>query len=464
VHDFDFVLPEQALDIGKKAAVALGAAYYPLDERRQTARVILNRSNAERLILDFALYRGADLVSDLRGRDFTINAIALDLRKPDTLIDPLVGGRDLLEKRLRACSPTTFSDDPVRTLRAIRFSQQYQLRIEVDTLRSLRENAAQIQRVTSERVRDEVFKMLAGPNPSTMIRLMDRMDLLPHVFPELVALKGVRQTLPHQQDVWEHTLDVLGRVEAVLVGLGMNFNEDASGNLVMGLMSLQLGRYRRQINEHLSQTLTPDRSVRSLLYLSALLHDTGKPSTVQNDQDGMIHFYKHELVSEKLAVNRGKALYLSNAEIVRLALIVRHHMRLHHLIGSTEKISRRALYRFFRDCGEAGIDVCLLTLADVLAIYGSALPQELWSRYLGYVRRVFEAWWEQPQLSVKPPPLINGSDIMNILNVSPGPLIGELLEVIREAQAVGEVETKDQAISLAKKWLEIRGRMPESQG
>jgi hypothetical protein len=141
---------------------------------------------------------------------------------------------------------------------------------------------------------------------------------------------------------------------------------------------------------------------------------------------------------------------LSNAEHDRLRCVVRNHMRPLLLAQLDELPSRRAIYRFFRDTGPAGVEVCLHALADTLATYGPGLPQDLWARQLDVARSLLEAWWERPEESVAPPALLDGHAIMSALNLPPGPQIGRLLEALREAQATGLVQTRAQALEFTR--------------
>jgi putative nucleotidyltransferase with HDIG domain len=190
-----------------------------------------------------------------------------------------------------------------------------------------------------------------------------------------------------------------------------------------------------------------------LLFLAGLYHDTGKPKTQTVDDTGRIRFFDHERVGSRLAEERGLAIKLSNQEIDRLVKIVSHHMRPSLLTHGDELPSRKAIYRFFRDTGSAGVDICLLSLADILATFGPTLPQERWEKYLDVVRELLSAWWEDKGESVFPAPLINGDQLMEHLAIPPGPTIGYLIEAIREAQVGGEIDTQEQAILLATKLL-----------
>lgn len=453
-RDWDFVLPKDALPIARKVANALGAAYYPLDVEREAGRVVLASPDGERCVLDFTILREPDLESDLRGRDFTINAIAVAMHDPQVLIDPLGGVGDLRARVLRPCSPSALADDPVRVLRSIRLTTQFGLKMLPETGQQIREAAPLLPRVSAERQRDELFHILEGPLPATAMRLLEMMDVVPYILPELAALRGVEQSAPHVSDVWNHTLDGLQRLESVLGVLAMEYNQDLAANWAMGYISVRLGRYRQQIDEHLSESLNPERSLRGLLFLAGLYHDAGKPAMRQVDHSGRIRFLEHEMVSSRMVAERARQLRLSNDEVERLSTVVRYHMRPLLLSQAGSVPSRRAIYRFFRDVGKAGVEIVLFSLADTLATYGPGLPQDLWIKQLDVARALLEAWWELAQEVITPPVLVDGHDLIKDIGLSPGPEVGKLLELIREAQATGQVNNREQALALARRMVE----------
>lgn len=454
-HDFDFVIAPEAkvIPLARRIANAMEADFYPMDVERDTARAILTSSSGKRLFLDFAAQRGADLYADLTLRDFTINAIALDLDQPDQLIDPLGGARDIFEKNLRACSETSLSDDPIRTLRGIRMALNYQLKILPDTRLWTRQNINRISETSAERQRDEIYHLLECAKPDAAIRALDTMDALPVVFPELVNLKNVQQAPPHIQDVWSHTLSVVRDLQQVLQILRPETDLENHGNINSGWISLRLGRFRQNITEHFSNQLNPDRSMSGLLNLAALYHDAGKAAKKTITPQGQIHFYHHEEESKELVVQRARALHLSNLEIERVSAIVAGHMRPFSLASSEAPLSKRAIYRFWRDLDVAGVDVCLLSLADLLGTFGATLQQEQLIAHLDVLRTLLEAWWEHRSERVNPPVLVDGHQIMEVFGLKPGPAVGRVLEVVREAQATGEVSNFDQAIKYAQEWL-----------
>ena len=456
VHDYDFVLPQNALEISREIANRLGAAYFPLDVDRGTARLIYADPAGDRNILDFSVYRGSDLDSDLRDRDFTINALALDVHSPQELLDPLGGASDLYRKQLRVCSPTSLDDDPIRVLRAIRLAANLGLHITTDTKRLMHDAVPGLYRISPERQRDELLRILSGNKPHTSIRTLEIFEILPIVFPELSALSGEIQSPPHTKDVWNHTLDVLRVLEGIINFLSKPYDQTATGSLILGLTSMHLGRYRENFKSHLLSGLVPDRNLKSLLFLAALYHDIAKPLTRDVEPDGRIRFFNHDQLGAEIMIQRAQALRLSNSETNRLATIVRHHMRPSLLSHEEGGPSQKAIYRFFRDTGEAGIDICLLSLADVWATYGPNLPQERWQKQLETVRMLLDAWWSQPTRQIYPPQLISGHDLISDLNLKPGPMIGEILEAVREAQVIKNVNSREEALNFAKNYIDNR--------
>lgn len=474
-HDYDFVLPGETRRLARKVADKLNGGFYILDEERDTTRVVLGVDDLpeDRLTLDFASLRAQDLESDLRARDFTINAMAFDVAHPDRLIDPTGGLVDVREGRLRACSPTSLSDDSLRVLRAVRQALAYHFRIDPETVRLMRIAAPLLTRPSAERLRDELFKILDGPQVSLAIRLLDQIGALPFILPELESLKGITQTAPHVSDVWEHTLYVVQQLEMLFSVLVGEYKEENVADLTIGSAVLWLGRYREQLAEHFHRRLVPDRSLRALLFFAALYHDIAKPAARTQTPEGRVRFLGHDSQGAKAAASRARALALSAAEASRAETIVEEHMRVHFLANAVQaaagkaipaekgvsaegnaSVSRRSIYRFFRAAGDAGVDVCLLSLADVRGTYQTELPQEVWQAELEASRALMEAYWEKSADVVAPPRFLSGSELIKEFNLKPGRIVGLLLGAIQEAQAVGEVHNQEEALRYARRWVE----------
>lgn len=455
--DLDFALPSNGISFARKVANELKADFLPLDEDRDTGRVVVTQEDGSRIFLDFAAYRdGATLEADLRARDFTINALAFDLHA-DSILDPLDGAKDLRAKVVRACSPTSITDDPVRILRAIRMAAAFGFQIEKSTRAQLKEAAGELTRISPERLRDEIFKILQGPKPDASMRALEMLGTLPFLMPELVKLKDVEQSPPHVYDVWSHTLAVLASLEDILGSMRIGYTAEQTKDMLTGLLTLRLGRYREQFADHFTKSLNADRSIRSLLFFAALYHDVCKPNTKTIDENGRIRFFDHDMQGAEVAAERGRAYNLSNDEIDRLRTIIKQHMRIHsfatRLEADKQTPSRKAIYRFFRDSGEAGIDLVLLALADVRATHATNLTQETWVAYLDVARILLENYWERPEEIVAPPRLLDGHELMKELNMIPGLKVGQLLELIRENQAAGKIENKEQALIFAREEL-----------
>jgi putative nucleotidyltransferase with HDIG domain len=452
VRDFDFVVTGDALACARMLGNSLGGAYYPLDSERGVGRVVLTRDDA-RFTLDVSSLRGPDLQADLAARDFTINAMAIDLAQPDVLIDPLHGEHDLRAKVIRACSARSVADDPLRAIRAVRLAAQLHFRIDKQTQAQVRGQAGSLAGVSAERRRDELLRCLGGQRPAAALRSLDRLGLMPALIPELSAMHGVIQSPPHVYDVWEHSLTALARLEDVLAVLAPVYDLEGASDLTLGLVSLRLGRHRQALGQHLATSLNDERPVRSLLLLASLLHDLGKPLTRSVDPNGRIRFFNHDQVGARLTQQRLTELRFSTEEVQRVSAVVANHLRPLHLAGEAE-VTRRAIYRFYHQTGEAGIDVVLLSLADFLGTHGDGPPPvDEWNHLLEVCSQLLRAYYETPAESISPPVLLSGDDLMNDFGLSAGPGLGRLLAELREAQAAGEVLDRATARSWVRSYL-----------
>lgn len=451
--DYDFALREKPLVYARKVANHLKGTYYPLDEVRQTGRVLWTDKQGKQIKLDFSLLRGGSLEEDLYQRDLTINAIALNIHHPEQWIDPLRGAQDLIKKVVRSCSPRSFQEDPLRVLRGVRFALRLGFRIEPETWKQMGEAVPFLSFVSVERIRDELIHILAGRQAATAIRLLDRLKVLDLLLPEIAGLKGVEQSPPHHLDVYEHTLDVVKKLEEMILILTQMPDEEWQANLISGMASHRLGRYRGDIKQYLMEGEVADRPRRGLLILAALFHDSGKPATRSVDEGGRIRFFGHEERSEGMVVNWMQKYSFARSEVDWVAKVVRYHMRPIQFGMEDKPPSPKAVYRFYRDTGEAGLGTALFSLADILGVYGYTINSTIWQRQLDVVRRLLEAWWEKPQETVRPPALVSGNDLMNEFGIPPGPQVGVLLEAIREAQVSGEVKEKSEALELARQML-----------
>ncbi len=447
-HDLDFVVSHQAIKLTFHVANALNLPAYVLDRERDTGRVVLADENT---MLDFARFRGESLEADLRDRDFTINAMALPAEAETTksLIDPCNGAADLQARLIRQTHDGAIADDPVRALRALRLAFGLDFELAAETAVAIQTAAPLLKTISIERVRDELLKLLSTAVPHQAMQQMDQLGLLAVVLPEIAALEDVAQSAPHHEPVLAHTFSVLRwliEIEAIVDG-----EEPTEPSLAPATAAL--APYRSQLMEHFNRQVDGGVNGRLLLRLGALFHDAGKKEMQTVESDGRIRFLGHDKAGAKLAGQRLRRLTLSNQAIKQIKQIVTGHMRPLLLANEQKTPSRRAIFRYFRDTGSAGVDIGLLALADHLATYDGLGTPEQWQHLLDVVVILFNHYYEHHTETVAPPPFIDGRDLMNELHLEPGPEIGRLLRLIQEAQAAGDIASREEALQFAIKTI-----------
>ena len=431
-RDIDLAIDGDAVEIARAFADAQCGAFYLMDEEHNVARVILSDT-----YIDFAQLRGT-LREDLSTRDFTINAMARQIGSNE-LSDPFHGQKHLAIKQVCSVSDEVFQNDPVRMLRAVRLAGELDFTIGAHTEKLIQRDASLLAFASMERARDELCKILALPDPIPSLRQMDHLGLLAALLPQVTALKAITQSPPHTYDVFEHTLHVIAELVKIQAE-----NYAAVAN----------NEFSAELTTHFAQTISADRKRATLLRLAALLHDIGKATTHSIDAKGAIHFYEHEPRGAEMSDELLRHLRFSNAEIEIVNRVVTHHLRPAQLARDNH-VSNRAAYRFFRDTGDAGIDTCVLALADwrgKAAIIYSASEQDARQRATNTI--LLDRYYRAPEIVIKPPAIIDGNVLIKELRLQPGPRIGELLEAIREAQAAGEVSTQEDAIAFAMKQVD----------
>jgi putative nucleotidyltransferase with HDIG domain len=447
-HDLDFAVCGDGLKLARHIADRLRGAFVTLDQERRTGRAILS---AEGLYLDFASLRGADLHADLQDRDFTINAMALEQTPAGELrlIDPLRGSEDLADRVLRVALPTSFSSDPARLLRAVRMQAQFGCQMEPETRARLQAAAPQLGTVSAERIRDEWFNILQQPTGSSALRELHQLGLLYQIAPPLAALEGLEQSAPHRFDGLTHSFETVRAVE----GLWDELQRRSSAQVSAPDALLAIAP---RIRERYESSICDERSHLALLKCAALLHDVGKPGTRQVDPGGRIRFFGHEHAGAQIAGALARDWRCSNVEVKMLRVAIEAHMR-PTLLAQEPVLTRRAIYRFYRDTGPFGIDAGFIALADYLATRGPDLSEEGWVKHAETVARLWAAYYEQMEDVIAPAPLLSGKDLIE-LGVTPGPELGELLERVREAQVAGELTTRQEALANVEEWLTHKAR------
>lgn len=421
-RDLDLVCPGDCRALVAECLGALGGTLVPLD--RSTVRIAFARGT-DAWQVDVAALRGEGIEADLRRRDFTVNALALDLTgdRAGKLIDVTGGVADLEARRIRVTSPAVLREDPLRCLRAVRMAAQLGFRVEAATAAAVREAAGGLGAVSAERIRDEMFKILDAPRPAAHVRVLDDLGTLAVILPPLAALKGVPQGAPHRQDVWEHTLEVVEGIPWVLERLR---------RLVPEAGPETEGRMAAPVEGSISR--------RSLLLFAALLHDVGKPAARALEGD-RVRFLGHEARGAELAAGLCEALRLGRQAAALVTSVVAQHLR-PILLAAEPGVTPRARYRLLRDLGEVAEEVLLHSLADVRATGGE---DAAFRRQVAFVRETF-AFRRDRVRPAASAPFLRGEEVMAVLQIPPGPLVGTCLAAVAEWQAAGEVRTPAEAL------------------
>jgi len=448
--DIDIAVAADALEIAPKVATALGGKYVLLDKVNRIGRVILVSTEAtptsHHWELDFSTLKGS-IEQDLAQRDFTIDAMAIELSQLGNgytdiqIIDPFNGRDDLHQGIIRAVTQTAFGADAARLLRAVRLAYELGFSIHSETEALIKRHSHLIASVAGERVREELLRLLAIPRAESLPYL-DRVGLLTGMVPEMAQEKEVKQPKEHFWNVFAHSLKTVVAASFLLRQGDWEY---------AGEEALTAVPWSAELNEHFNLEVSSGSTRRLMLKLAALLHDIAKPQTKAIDATGRIRFLGHAKEGAATSARILKRLRFSAKEIKLVETMVEHHLRPTQMSQSGLP-SQRAIYRYFRDTGDAGIDILFLSLADHLATRGPHLKVDQWREHTQLVGYVLTKRFEEESL-ITPPKLISGHDLINIFGLSPGPRIRQLLEVVHEAQASGELNTREETLSYIRQHL-----------
>lgn len=429
--DIDFVCVGSGIALAKKTAAILGSGikvnffsnfgtaqfrYEDLDIEFVGARKESYRRDSRKPVVE-----DGTLEDDLKRRDFTINCMAISLNRQNygALIDPYDGMTDLKKKIIRTPQDpaVTFSDDPLRMMRAIRFAAQLNFDIEPDTYAAIVQQASRLKIVSQERITDELNKIIASKVPSYGFKLLFHSGLLKQFFPELVALHGVEYVGNNaHKDNFFHTLQVLDNVAKVSDDLWLRW--------------------------------------------AAILHDIAKPATKRYDKDHGWTFHGHEDKGARMVPGIFRRLKLPlNENMTRVQKLVRLHLR---PIPLAKEVTDSAIRRLLFDAGDDIDALMTLCRADVT----SKNPEKV-NRFLRNFDLVEQKMAEVEQKdhirNFQPP--VSGDEIMAMFGIPPSRIVGELKEEIKEAILDGRIANdREQALGLLREIAEARGLKPQNAG
>jgi len=463
--DIDITLP--AADVKQAAqtlAKRLHAAAFEMDPELGVWRLVTHQ---DKIQIDLTAYQGKDLAADLRRRDFTFNSLAYPVSaKPQIVITPRAhetahillkrlrrslivdktgGLADLKAKIIRLNGKERFVEDPLRMLRAFRCAAELKFKIDPATLMQIKKNAPLISQPAGERIKEELDRLFAVPGVLyDFLSQMDACGLLTALFPVLEDQRTCAEVYYGKGGVLKHTLLVCKRMDYVLSHLEKAFPKFA-------------------------KQLAPFATNKPLLKMTALLHDIAKPATAKMHK-GRLRFFYHEQQGARMARNVLDQLHYSKADTRLICAMIGEHLRPSNL-ASNDVLTRRGVYHFFRDLGEAAIPLLFLCWADYTSYVSDAqlcriLPQSSARlmtisqaqryknvgktlRHLQVLFFMLEQYFERPAL-VRPDKILTGVDVMNVLHLKPGPQVGAILEAVAEAQVEGKISTRAEALDFIK--------------
>ncbi len=389
-------------NIAKKIADGLGAAFVELDSENKIYRIVLGENYA-----DIAQGLNNNVDDDIQRRDFTINSIFYDLKNSD-FVDIAGGFKDIKQKVIKTADLKNLNDDPLRMLRAFRFKAQLGFEIDSEVLEYIKNNGKKLDTVAKERINQEIIKTFEGKYlPETLLNMYD-IGFLEIVFPFVQNIKKIPPNSHHHLDLVHHSIETVKQIRS-------NYPNIA------------------------------------LLRLAAFYHDIGKPLcwTIEPDT-GRHRFIGHDEKGEKLAQQELLELKFSKKQIEYISKMVKNHIYPSSLMSTPEGASTKAMARFVRKIHPDVEDLIELARADRLSARGESVTPDMVEKNLESLERLLEYYKSIKDRLKELPKLLDGREIMEILNIQATPKLGQIINELKEAQIAGIVKDKDNAIEFIK--------------
>ena len=416
------VVDEDAKSFSMKVAEFLGATFVPLDEVNKIYRLVMpDKEN----YLDITNPVENSLEKDIMRRDLTVNAIAVNIKNCE-IVDLCNGISDLENKVLREVKEENFVDDPLRLLRAFRFYSVLGFCMAESLVSIINKHSDLVLNPAKERIEYELMKLFSGHFADEALLKMDDCGILDRYFPFVKKLKQVPPNPHHHLDLFHHSVETVRQIEI----LYNNSSEEVKSHMD----KIDFGGFSRIAH----------------LKLAGFLHDIGKFSTWTIEQNtGRHRFIKHDDVGAKMAKVILKNMCFSNKQIEYLALMIKNHMYPTAVVSAPE-LSEKVMMRFVRKMGDNAIDNILIAQADRLSARGPEITEEIVEENISLLNKLL-CFYLESKKTLKPlPKLLDGNEVMSILDIKPSRQLGEIMEALNEAQISGDVLTKEDAIAFVK--------------
>ncbi len=418
------VCGEDAQDFSLKLAKLFDATLVPLDIVNNIYRVVLkDKVN----YFDVTNPVENSLKADLQRRDLTINAVAVNL-KTFEIVDYAGGLEDIKHKRINYISEQNFLDDPLRLLRVFRFQASLGFEVPSELIEIIKKHNQLIHKSAKERVVYEIIKLFGGDYAHKAVSDMDAADILAKIFPVISDLKKVPPNLHHHLDLFSHSVETVRQINEIY--------HNSPVEVVEHLNRIDFGGFNRLAH----------------LKLAGFLHDIGKFSTWTIEANSGRHrFIKHDDVGSKMAFKILKDMHFSNKQIDYVTLMIKNHIYPSHVMNNYD-VTDKAMLRFVRKMGLNSIDNIVLAMADRLSARGPIITDDIVENNILSLKKLCRFYLDTRDRLMPLPKLLDGNQVMKILNLKPSPVLGEIMAALRDAQLEGSVISKEDAINFVKKF------------
>lgn len=438
--DMDLVVSKNAGAFSKKLAAILKGTSFVLHEDMQIYRVAIF-DNPDLKYVDVSLMQGKNIEEDLVERDFTVNALAVDINKFDdlkkNLIDVSNGIKDLKNKQLKAVSKNIFKHDSLRILRAFRIAGDYNFKISQDMLKLMKKSVPALASIAKERIKSEFFRILNGKNSAEYLAVLDDIGALDVMFPMVKDMKASAKSFYyHPKGLFQHCFQTYEALEKILIKIDKYFPQTKD-------------ILEKNLNESYSEYVTTG----SLLKFAALFHDCAKPECAKR-MDNKMRFLGHEDAGAKKTAQVMKELKMGRKEINFVKNIIEEHMRPSNLTKAPI-VTVRAQHRLFRDLKEFTPYILMLAMADwhsyrnlKVKVYPAKVLKQQEKTVAEMIFNYFEFINKKPKVKI-----IDGNILMKEFKLKPGKIIGDLLSHINALYDDGKIKDRKQALFFAKSQL-----------